>query len=303
MTTWDDTFTVWSKPPSETEEAKAERAVRMLRESLREHVALKNRDFDIVAVGSYRNNTNVKSASDIDLAAVLRSAVYLGLPNDGSITRDSLGFGVATYELPQFRADVSQALRERFGASEISPGKLTFSINEGSARLGADVTPYLVHRRYRLGADGAIQTYDGIETMPSNEPSRRIIQWPEQHYAAGVDKNDATSHRYKRIVRILKCLRTELGDRRRVGGDVPSCFLEHAVFNAPSTDFNKREGAYYDDVKSVLTFLWNAARDGRAKKFVEVSGMEWLFRPGETWTPTLLEGFALAAWQYVGFKQ
>jgi hypothetical protein len=303
VTTWDETFTRWSKPPSETEEAKAGRAARMVRESLREHAALRDHNFDVVAVGSYRNNTNVRSASDVDLAAVLRSATYLGLPGDGSITRESLGLGVATYELPQFRADISRALRERFGSSDIAPGKLTLTVGEGSARLGADVTPYLGHRRYRAApVGGAVQTCDGIETRPSDEPNRRIIQWPEQHYSAGVAKNDATNHRFKRIVRILKCLRNELADGPKAGGDAPSCFLEHAVFNAPNTSFNRQEGSYDEDVKAVLGFLWGAARDGSAKKFVEVSGMEWVFRPGETWTPALLEGFALAAWQHVGFK-
>ena len=31
--------------------------------------------------------------------------------------------------------------------------------------------------------------------------------------------------------------------------------------------------------------------------------MEWLFRPGETWTPSTVETFALSAWNLVGFKQ
>jgi type I restriction enzyme, R subunit len=57
MATWQEVFAEWSRPPSETEEAKAERAARMVREALRSHPALKDRDFEIVAVGSYRNNT------------------------------------------------------------------------------------------------------------------------------------------------------------------------------------------------------------------------------------------------------
>jgi hypothetical protein len=274
----------------------------MVREALGSHAALKGREFDVVVVGSYRNNTNVKSASDVDLAAVLRSAIYNDFPADGSVTRESVGLGTATYELPQFRADVSRALRDRFGSRDLEPGKLTLTIDEGSARLGADVTPYLGHRRYRRTPDGRIQTHDGIETRPSNEPARRIVQWPDLHYTAGVAKNDATNRRYKRLVRILKSLRNDLATAGKVGGDAPSCFLEHAVFNAPQSCFNKEEGSYYEDVKAVLGFLWNAARDERAKKFVEVSGMHWLFRQGETWTPALLEAFALAAWQHVGFK-
>ena len=252
----------WAKPPSESEEAKGERVARMVRDALRSEATLKDCNFDIVVVGSYRNNTNVRNASDVDLAAVLRSATYPGLPDDGSITRESLGLGNVSYGLQEFRTDVSRALRYRFGSDEIEPGKLTLTIDETSARLGADVTPYLIHRRYRKAPDGGVRTYDGIETRPSNEPNRRVIQWPEQHYAAGVTKNTETNHRYKRVVRILKRLRDELADAHKAGGDTASCFLEHVVFNAPNTNFNTQEGSYYEDVQAVLAFLWER-RPGR----------------------------------------
>ncbi len=52
MATWQEVFAQWSKPPSETEEAKAERAARMVREALRSDPTLKEQDFEIVAVGS-----------------------------------------------------------------------------------------------------------------------------------------------------------------------------------------------------------------------------------------------------------
>src|SRR5579859_4181494 len=132
MATWQEVFAQWSKPPSETEEAKAERAARMVRKALRSHPALRDRTFELVAVGSYRKNTNVRSSSDVDLAAVLRSAFYPDLPQDGSLTRAMLGLGGdVTYELPQFRADVSRGLRERFTSSEVAPGKLTLIVDEG----------------------------------------------------------------------------------------------------------------------------------------------------------------------------
>ena len=301
MIDWHEVFKRWAKPPSDTEEDKAERAARMVRKGLREHAGLKARQFDVVAVGSYRNKTNFRSASDDDLAVVLRSAFYVDLPSDGSITRESLGLGDATYGLREFRRDALLALREAFGSSDVAPGKITLMVDERSARLGADVTPYLLHRRYRRTTGGSAGHFDGIETRPSNDPRRRIIQWPEQHYESGVSKNKDTNRRYKRIVRILKCLRNELATGKSLGGDAPSCFLEHAVFNAPNTRFNQVEGSYYEDVRAVLTFLWTAARTGSARDFIEVSRMQRLFRPDEAWTPALLEDFTREAWLLVGF--
>jgi len=302
---WHETFARWAKPPSETEESKAERAARMIRDTLRRSNALRGRDFDIVALGSYRNNTNVRSSSDVDLAAVLRSAQWSVLPSDGSLTRDALGLKDVDYGLVEFRRDLYAALRESLGAQDVAPGKIAVTVDESSARLAADLTPYLVHRRYtgQRITTGAWESHEGIETRPSDSPNRRIIQWPEQHYQRGAVKNEATNRRYKRVVRILKCLRNELSETGSADARATkSCFLEHAVYNVPHERFNRSEGTYYDDVKGVVTHLWQVARDQRAARLTEGSEMQLLFRSDESWTPGLLETIMLAMWQHVGFS-
>lgn len=203
---WHETFAKGARAPTEIEESKALRVAEMVREALRQDARLKERNFDIVAVGSYRNNTNVRSASDADLAAVLRSAQWSELPEDGSLTREMLGFQSARYGLTDFRKDVGRALRDKFGASDVAPGKITLSLDETGGRLSADVTPYLLHRRYtgRKLSNGQWEYHEGIETRPEGEPGRSIVQWPEQHHASGVLKNKRTGRRYKRVVRILR---------------------------------------------------------------------------------------------------
>lgn len=306
---WHERFSRMARPASETEESKAERAGRMVREALRSSSALQLRDFDVVAFGSYRNNTNVRAGSDVDLAAVLRSAHWYDLPPGGALSREMLGLTDASYGLDAFRADVQRALHEQFGAADVAPGRIALTVDEGAARLVADVTPYLLHRRYTgNSATGHGWEYlEGIETRPTDAPSRRLIQWPEQHYKNGVEKNAGTNRRYKRVVRILKCLRDELRQSslsavRVVANATPSCFIEHAVFNVPDHLFNQNDGSYYDDVRSTLRSLWNAARDpSHAGSLKEVSMLHSLFRPTEPWSPQLLEDFTRLVWQHVGF--
>jgi hypothetical protein len=283
----------------------------LVREAFRANAALKDRNFDVVAIGSCRNNTNVRAVSDVDLAVVLRSAIWYELPTDGSLTREMLEITDAKYTLAEFRNDVSRALRERFGARDFDPGKITLTVDESSARLGADVTPYLVYRRYtgRRLTDGSWESHAGIETRPADAPTRRIIQWPEQHYVSGVAKNDATGRRYKRVVRILKSLRNHVAEQgapqaKGLATTTKSCLIEHAVFNVPNDQFNQTDGSYYNDVRGVISFLWNAAREPtRAGAFLEVSKMQRLLRDGEPWSAKSLEDFALVAWQHVGFPK
>ncbi len=309
MTDWHDTLRRWAKAPSETEEEKAARVARMVREALSADAQIGRQRFQVIVVGSYRNNTNLRSASDIDLAAVLTSAQYSEYPPSGVPNREVLGLADAEYGLATFRAEVESALRRKFGGSDVRPGRIAITVDDNSGRLNADVTPYVIHRRYTGARDssGAWVAHDGIETRPLADPNRRLIQWPEQHYARGVAKNNATNRRYKRIVRILKHARDHIietghTDAQAAVSRVPSCLIEHAVFNAPNTCFNLDGGTYYLDTKAVVAHVWRAMQTANAHAFIEVSGMDQLFRTGEPWTPKVVQDFMLAVWQHVGFK-
>lgn len=309
MIDWHDTLRRWAKAPSETEEEKAARVARMVRDALTADAQLGRQQFQVVVVGSYRNNTNLRSASDMDLAAVLTSAQYSQYPPSGVPNRELLGLTDAQYGLTAFRTEVEAALRRKFGSSEVKSGRIAITVDDNSGRLNADVTPFVVHRRYTGTRDstGRWVADEGIETRTLADPNKRLIQWPDQHYARGVAKNNATNRRYKRIVRILKHARDyiiESGhtDARAVASRVPSCLIEHVVFNAPDACFNLDGGTYYLDTKAVIAHVWRAMRTADAQTFVEVSGMEPLFRSGEPWTPKVVQDFMLAVWQHVGFK-
>ena len=58
--------------------------------------------------------------------------------------------------------------------------------------------------------DGSYWT--GVAFQPDSGP--RIVNWPEQNYDNGVEKNTATGQRFKDVVRILKRLRYKLLDEK-----------------------------------------------------------------------------------------
>ncbi|MCC6557965.1 MAG: nucleotidyltransferase domain-containing protein [Polyangiaceae bacterium] len=306
---WHETFKTWAKPPSDTEEEKGSRAASMIRDAVRAYEPLASKNFEVYASGSYRNTTNVRLASDIDVAIVLKDAAYYEFPKSGSPTREELGTKDAAYGLTHFRDDVRKALIVKFGEKGVTPGDKTFNIHENSYRLDADATVFLEHRRYtgKKNSDGTWHYFSGVEMRPISNTAKRIINWHQQHYDQGVARNDATGRRFKRVTRILKRLRDDMREggtaEQKAAADVtPSFLIECLVFNAPDSCFGIVEGSYYEDVKATIKNLWNATKDdATCSNFVEVSRMKMLFGAGQPWTRDQAHAFLLRVWQRVGF--
>ena len=64
---WETTFRLWSKPSSDTEEEKCNNTERMIRAAISESPVLSKRNVEVFAQGSYKNNTNVRQDSDVDI--------------------------------------------------------------------------------------------------------------------------------------------------------------------------------------------------------------------------------------------
>jgi hypothetical protein len=307
---WHEVFKTWAKPPSDTEEEKGSRAAQMINGAVRSSDALKSRGFDVYATGSYRNNTNIRLGSDIDVAVVLLDAFYADYPVF-SPTAEMLGHKPASYGLTEFLDDVSKALTSKFGAGGVTQGDKAFNVHENSYRLDADVSVFVEHRRYtgKMNANGTWHYLSGVEMRPRSNPARRIINWHQQHYDHGVARNTATRRRFKRITRILKRLRDEMrgqgtSDAKSAAANASSFLIESLVFNAPDTCFNLAEGSYYEDVRATISSLWNTTKDDAScADLFEVNRIKQLFASTQPWTRAQAHEFLLRAWQHVGFKK
>jgi len=72
----EDKLAAWTKPSSDTEQDKQDRTERMIRQAIDSHVAFNNCSLKVYAKGSYANNTNVRSDSDVDVAVECTDVQY-----------------------------------------------------------------------------------------------------------------------------------------------------------------------------------------------------------------------------------
>ena len=292
---WEAQFREWAKPPGKTEQDRCDNAVSAIRNAIKASDKLRTRGVSIFAQGSYRNNTNVRKDSDVDIG-ILCTDIFFHDPLPEGWTSEKLRISDATYHYDQYKNEVEEALVNYFGRSAVKGGNKAFDVHETSYHVEADVAAFFEHRRYQ--ADG---TYlEGVELRTDKE-NRRVINWPEQHYENGVDKNNATGTRFKSIVRVLKALSNEMTGQGVGAADVPGFLVECLVWNVPDTEF--QNSAYRADVRATLAFLFNNTRFHEdCKEWGEVSELIYLFHSEQKWTWQQAHNFISEAWDYIGFE-
>ena len=110
---WEDIFKSWAKPPSKTEQDRCKNAEDAIRNAISASEELKNRGIVVFTHGSYRNNTNVRQDSDVDVGIICYDSFFHMFPE--GYTRESFNIGTATYYYNQFKNDVEKALKNYFG--------------------------------------------------------------------------------------------------------------------------------------------------------------------------------------------
>jgi hypothetical protein len=300
-TAWENIFDSWSSPPSDTEKTKCDNAVRAIRKAVDASDTLSQHDITVVGQGSYRNGTNARLQSDVDVSIRLNESCFFVLP-DG-VTAGDVGISTpATYGYSQFKNDVEEALRDYFGSHAVTRGKKAFDVHENTYRIDADAVATFKYHLYDKLNDGRLVSRTGTAFLTDGSDVR-VVNWPEQNYEKGVSKNTATEKRFKRIVRILKRLRYEMADKKNIAAAVhtPSFLVECLVYNVPNEGFNR--GSYHADVRYVLAHLFNSTmNDDSCNEWVEVNEVKYLFRPAQPWTRQRAHDFLSAAWDYIGFE-
>lgn len=297
---WEATFRSWSRPPSDTEDERCENASRMVRDALWASAALRGHTVEVFAQGSYRNNTNVRAQSDVDICVRYMDVFYADYTHAPGLTGAQLGFVDATYSPATFKADVESALRAHFGWANVERGNKVLVVRENTYRVSADVAPTFERRRYST-AGGRPSYQSGVLLFP--DAGGQIENWPQQHYDNGVAKNERTGRRFKALVRIFKRLRDEMAERGYyppVGTAPPkSLFIESLVCNVPDDRFGHT--TFTEDVHRALIYLVvNTGDAGASAEWGEVSERKYLFRGRPDWSREQAFAFVAACWRYVG---
>ena len=257
-------------------------------------------DLTVFAQGSYKARTNVKQDSDVDVCVRYNEAWFAHYP-EGKMAKD-FGETTGALKFTDFKDMVGKALASYFGASFVTRGKKAFDLHENSYRIDADVVPTFQHRRYtgNINPDRTYEFHAGVAFIP--DKGDLIINWPEQNYENGVQRNDDTGRRYKRAIRILKRLRNAMQeDKISEANNAASFLIESLVWNAPLEAF--QHDTYTEDVRYVIANIFNRTRtETDCSEWGEVNELKYLFRPFQAWTREQANHFLDAAWNYIGFK-
>lgn len=294
--------------PSETERDKAARTHKIICEHLANDPSLDRYDIDTYLHGSYKNRTNVRGDSDVDIGSRSRAAFWADVsrlstrPTYGQVkserdlyedARCSAGFSFWDY-----RRDVLASLTRGFGADSIEDGDKAIKVRGNSSRIDSDVLPCL-HYRHFYRYTGSESDYDtGIAFLTQRE-QKQIVNFPDQHYQNLTDKNQDGDEKVKGCIRIFKRVRNGMIDAGAwERSKSPSYYLECLVWNAPTHLF--RQPNYQDVVAAVLRFLWTDLNEkgeaGATESYVQANKILPLFGPDYLSYRNAVE-FLEALWQ------
>ena len=249
----------YAQPLSATEDAKCKNAIRLVGDALKNlgfyddnagifplypdtyayslrMMTNSGRSVKLFVQGSYANNTNVRTHSDVDIAVVQEDR-FTTKYRDSSVFPQSdsdYGFTTASPAAKSFKDEVQECREKEFG-EDVERKNKSIKVHGNTYRKDADTVPSRRYRDYRQDYSKDPNNYvGGIIIFPDHGPS--IINYPEQHIANGREKNEATHHHYKKMVRILKKMRYLMADSiissySNAANNVSSFLLESLLWN------------------------------------------------------------------------
>lgn len=246
----------YAAPLSETEIQKCKNAIEMVRDALKplgfsddgnEIKAMyedtlayslemrnysNNRCVKLFIQGSYANNTNVRTHSDVDIA-VVEENVFRTHYRD-SQSDSNYGFVPAESRQNSFKDEVQIWLQNKF-EHDVERKNKSIKVHGNTYRKDADTVPGMRYRDYSHDYQNDKKNFMGGIVIFPDDNSGIIINYPEQHIYNGKQKNKETHYHYKKMVRIMKKMRY-LMDEYGYGEakEISSFALESLLWNIPS---------------------------------------------------------------------
>jgi predicted nucleotidyltransferase len=288
----EDKLSGWTGPSSDTEQDKQDRTERMIRQAIDSHEPFNNCSLKVYAKGSYANNANVRSDSDVDIAVECTNVLYWeeaepevhkpGKPYEGVWTPGKL------------RTELVLALKAKFPNQVDATGSTAIQVNSSSSRVDADVVPCFSFEYYMKYG-----TRPGTKIFKTDGSS--IVNYPAQQLENGIAKNKQTGYAYKKGVRLLKRIENAMAEDGTFR-ELPSYLMECLAYNCPDSVFN--HSTWTDCLRGMLFHIWDQLQgdEPSSGRWVEVNDCYYLFHPGQKWSRMDGREFAKAAWNYFGFK-
>lgn len=289
---FEDKMSGWTGPSSDTEQDKQDRTERMIRQAIDSHEPFNNCSLKVYAKGSYANNTNVRSDSDVDIAVECTEVLYWKEAEKGDHTPGKPYEGIWTPA--KLRDELLSAMKAKFPGQVDSSGSTAIQISSNSARVDADVVPCFSFRHYmKYGSR------DGTKIFKTDGSS--IVNYPAQQLENGISKNKRTGYAYKKGTRLLKRIENAMAEDGKFR-ELPSFFMECLAYNCPDNVFS--HPAWTERLKAMLLHIWNNLQgdEPTSDRWLEVNECFFLFHSKQQWTREDGREFAKAAWNYFGLK-
>lgn len=230
-------------------------------------------EFDVFLQGSYKNHTNVRESSDVDIVVKLESAWRSDLSDLDQVqeTRYNNNTSSPDYGYTDFDDDVFGWLRNKYGRSSVERGNKAIKVEAEALPVDADVVTCLEYRVYHTyPPESSIQEPEYTSGIVfDTQFGQEIVNYPKLHYSNGGDKH----RNYRETVRIFKNARDYYNDNFSAFKtlDAHSYGIECLLYNVPDTILKRsnRSARFIE----VLEYLQSA----NLSEFQQVSEMEPLF--------------------------
>jgi len=288
-------FRILSQPPSETEEEKS----RKIRDKV--EATLRSTFGDSIRVflqGSYKNRTNVRRESDIDIVVEYTGTYYheLHMLSPNELQRYWELHTPVTYQYHQFKDDVTKILTSEFAAGEVERKDKCIKIKRYGESTHADVIPSFTHNCYVTATTVA---HKGIHFV--TDAGIDTFNYPEHHHENGEAKNVITEGKFKDTVRILKNIKYDLVDASVIAEkDMPSYFIESLVWNVPNSIFYQ---TYHSDIlhDSIVQIYDDMGNVDKAAEYKEVHDLRNLLA-ATGFTAQQARTFLEHVWAHIGYE-
>lgn len=250
--------------------------------------------FDVFLQGSYGNNTNIHSDSDVDVVIRLSSVHYF---DTGSLSEAEKALfdrdrSPGRYSYKEFKAAVLEWLTQNFGKG-VRAGKKAIFVPGNGTRRDADVLVCVEHRDYyEYKGANSNKYHDGVCFWTTD--GVKIVNYPKQHMENCTKKHQDTSSRFKPTIRTLKNMRNAMIEANYLlDGVAPSYFLEGLLYNVPNQLFVELRAATFSNYINWLNTCDQT-------KLICASGRYYLLRNGHPvcWNQKDFDTFRKAAVSY-----
>ncbi len=235
-----------------------------------------SRQIKLFVQGSYANNTNVRTQSDVDVA-VIQEEVFRPEYRPSFQSGADYGFTTVSDPIKSFKDEVQECLEYKFG-DDVERKNKSIKVHGNTYRKDADTVPCRRYRDYRNDYRKDETNYiGGVVIYPDS--GGIIINYPEQHIANGRKKNVDTHQHYKKLVRIMKKMRYLMEDSSNsafssAAKNVNSFMLESLLWNIEDKWYLDNCGTYRKVYAFQLLINLLDQRSGSFMSYKEANGIK-----------------------------